>query len=320
MSVLVALAVALASACGFACSTSLQHRVAGTAPESVRGSVQLLRYLVSKPVWVGGLFLSGGALVLHALALHLAAIAVVQPVMIGGVVLAVLVRAALDRRLPSARELVAVTVTALGIAAFVVTTNPTDTDPAVREGVAALLTLVGLLLAAVGVVAAGRLRSSNRLALSLGGCVGILFGLTAGLTKIVASQLASSGVAATLSSWHLYALVIAGVFAIAVNQRAYRVAPLSMSLPMINVVDVTGAVIFGLLVLGEVPAHSPFAIAMQTAAVAAMLVGLWLIARAVDCDRKATADAPELAPLVGSRSHEAGTVADMAEGTADRLG
>lgn len=280
MTVLIALVAALASACGFACSTSLQHRVAGSAPATVRGSAQLLRYLATKPVWVVAFFVSGGSLVLHALALHLAAIAVVQPIMIGGVVLAVLVRAGLDRRWPSWRELVAVSVTVVGIAAFVLTTNPTDTDSSIQGRNGIVLTLASLLLAAGVVYGASRFRSHNRQALSLGACVGVLFGLTAGLTKIVAGEISRAGVEDTVSSWPLYALVIAGAFAIVVNQRAYRIAPLSMSLPMINVVDVVGAVIFGLVVLGEVPAHNPFAIATQTAAVVAMLIGLRLIAKA----------------------------------------
>ncbi|MGH3094853.1 MAG: DMT family transporter [Streptosporangiales bacterium] len=280
MSVLIALAAALASACGFAFSTSLQHRVAGTAPPSVRGSAQLLRYLVTKPLWVVGFLLSGGALVFHAFALHLAPIALVQPIMIGGVVLAVLVRAGLDRRLPSANEVIAVSVTALGIVAFVVTTDPTDTNSSIhgRDGI--VLTLACLVVAGGVAAGASRLRSRNRQALSLGACVGVLFGLTAGLTKIVAGQFASDGIENALLSWPIYALVVAGAFAIVVNQRAYRIAPLSMSLPMINVVDVAGAVLFGLVVLGEVPAHNPLAVATQAAAVVAMLVGLWLIARA----------------------------------------
>lgn len=280
MSVLIALAAALASACGFAFSTSLQHRVAGTAPQHVRGWAQLLRYLATKPLWVVGFVLSGASLVLHAFALHLAPIALVQPIMIGGVILAVLVRSGLDRRLPSANEVIAVSVTALGIAAFVVTTDPTDTDSSIQGRDGIMLTLAGLVLAALVVAGASRLRSSNRQALSLGACVGVLFGLTAGLTKIVAGQFASDGIGHTLMSWPVYALVVAGAFAIVVNQRAYRIAPLSMSLPMINVVDVAGAVLFGLVVLGEVPAHNPLAVAAQVAAVGAMLVGLWLIARA----------------------------------------
>jgi glucose uptake protein GlcU len=41
------------------------------------------------------------------------------------------------------------------------------------------------------------------------------------------------------------------------NQRAYQIAPLSFSMPVVNVVDIVVAILFGVLVFGEAPAHSP---------------------------------------------------------------
>ena len=101
--VLAAIVVAFASTCGFALSTSLQHRSAGQAPASVRDSLGVLRFVVTQPPWLLGIGIGAVAFVLHALALKLGAIAVVQPIMIAGVVLAVPVRTALDRALPSRR-------------------------------------------------------------------------------------------------------------------------------------------------------------------------------------------------------------------------
>ena len=124
LGVIAAAAVAFASACGFALSTSLQHRSAGQAPASVQSSAGVLRFVVTKPAWLLGITIGAGAFVLHAAALKLGAIALVQPIMITGVVLAVPVRAALDRSLPTKGELRSVLITALGLAAFLVVANP----------------------------------------------------------------------------------------------------------------------------------------------------------------------------------------------------
>src|SRR5262245_1293721 len=89
-----AVALGLASASAFATSNALQHRVAGTLPPSVRRAHDVLRHLVTKPVWVGATLISFGAMVLHAVALRMGSIALVQPLMLVGVVLAVPARAA----------------------------------------------------------------------------------------------------------------------------------------------------------------------------------------------------------------------------------
>src|SRR5699024_12296545 len=99
------LVVAIASACGFALSTSLQHRVATHAPAHVTSTVRILRWVMLRPVWIAGALTGVAALGLHALALRLGSLSVVQPIMTSGVVLAVLVPAFPDLRLPSRRLL-----------------------------------------------------------------------------------------------------------------------------------------------------------------------------------------------------------------------
>ena len=52
-------------------------------------------------------------------------------------------------------------------------------------------------------------------------------------------------------------LVAAGLLGTAMNQRAYQLAPISYSMPMVNVVDIMVAVLFGAVVFGELPAPHP---------------------------------------------------------------
>jgi len=276
--VIAALVVAFASTCGFALSTSLQHRSAGLTPTSVRSSFGVLRFVVTQRAWLLGIAIGGVAFVLHALALKLGAIALVQPIMIAGVVLAVPVRAALDRSLPSRRELGSVVITAVGLATFLVLANPVPSTTAPDRQAALLGTLLCLAAAAGMSAVSARAEHPRTRAMLLGVSAGILFGLVAAMIKLVVNDL-GDGPAALLSSWPLWALVGAGVCGTAINQHAYQVAPLSMSMPVLNIVDVLVAIGLGAWVFGEPPAHDPITLVVQAAALARMAVGLHQIAR-----------------------------------------
>ena len=276
---LLAAAVALLSASGFAFSTSLQHRVAGGAPESVQSAAGILRYVVRKPAWLLGSVVGAVALSLHALALKLGAIALVQPLMLTGVVLAVLVRAGLDRRLPERAEVGAVMVISVALAVFLVVANPHPSQAAPDQGLAAVMVVAGVAAAGLVTVAARGVPSPGGRAALLGIAAGILFGLTGGLLKLIGASIDGQHVVSGLLGWPLLAMVAAGVFAIAINQRAYQIAPLAKSMPVLNVVDVLVAVLFGFVVFGERPAHGVLALVVQAAALACLAVGLRRLAQ-----------------------------------------
>ncbi len=117
---------ALLSASAAAFSTSVQHQAAEAAPPSVTGAWGLLGHLVRRPIWLVGQVLGTMALVFHALALSSGPIALVQPLVISGIVLAVPVRAAIAHKLPPRRDVVAVLIAAIGLATFLVVSDPSS--------------------------------------------------------------------------------------------------------------------------------------------------------------------------------------------------
>lgn len=278
-SALLAVVVALVSASGFACSTSLQHREAAGAPESTDGAGRLMRYLLSRPLWLLGIVAGAASFSLHALALRLGPLALVQPVMISGVVLAVPVRAALDRRRPSRPEVAAVATTAAGLALFVVASAPRASGSTPHDGRATLLTLGGLVLVLLTTGFARRLRPPGARGFLLGIAAGVLFGVTAGLVKLIVTNLDPAQPVRLITTWPLWALLCVGLCGTAVNQRAYQAAPLSMSMPVLNIVSPLVALLFGWAVFEEKIAHTPAAVAAMAVASACMLVGLVRIAR-----------------------------------------
>ena len=274
----VAVLLGLMSACAFAASNALQHRVAGTVPADVNRAIGVLAILVRKPVWLVATTISFCAVILHATALRTGSIALVQPLMLVGVVLAVPLRAALERHAPLWPEVRAVLVTMAGLGVIVWSANPAPST-ARPSSTAAGLVVVGGIVTALCVLRLSRRMSARPRAQAavLGANAGVMFGLTAGLLKYVGSAATGPNVGALVLP--AAGLVGAGVLGTAMNQRAYQLASLSVSMPLVNVIDVIVAVMFGAVVFRELPRDSPDMLLLQVAALACLGFGLRQIAQ-----------------------------------------
>lgn len=274
-----AVTLALLSAATFAISTSVQHQAAEKAPESAQSVVALLGYLVRRPLWLLGQLLATCAFALHASALHAGPIAVVQPIVVSGIVWAVPARAAISRRMPSVTELRAVLVTAAGLAVFLVASDPTaGEDASLGAGTIALIGL-GVLVAGAAEVAAARASDRRRKAFFLGVVGGVLFGLVAGFLKLALQELNDGGLGAMLLAWPTYGVLLAGAGGVLTNQRAYRTAGLSASMPALNIVNGLTSLVIGFTVFSEVPRHTPLFLLIEAGALACMAAGLWMLIR-----------------------------------------
>jgi hypothetical protein len=204
----------------------------------------------------------------------------VQPIVVSGIVWAVPARAALSRRLPSVRELQAVLVTASGLAVFLVASNPSAGEHA-SLGLGTLAFVgAGFLVALAANVAASRVRESpRRKAFFLGVVGGVLFGLVAGMLKLALQELNSGGLTALLTAWPTYGLLIAGIGGVTTNQRAYRTAGLSASMPVLNIVNGLTSITIGFTIFSEVPRHSPLMVTLEGLALLAMAIGLLALVR-----------------------------------------
>ena len=251
--VLFAVVAALASAACFAAGSALQQRVAGASSASEESGTSFVARLFRRPSWLVGLGLSAIAFGLHALALSRGDLALVQPVIVSGIVFAVLIRSGLDRRWPPRRTMIWLVLTWVGLALFLLV-RPTPTTNAVRSSLAVVFVLCGCVLAVVAMLLARRSQPDRLRGLLLGSAAGLLFGLVAGLVKLVLAQ-AGHGWAQVLTHWTLWTLIAVGAWAIVLNQRAYQATRISLTAPTLNIAQVVVAIAFGVLVLGE-PAGS----------------------------------------------------------------
>ena len=270
---LVAVGAAVASAATFGMSTSLQHLVSSNA-EDLRPD-RLLLTLLRSPLWLLGAALSAAAFGLHAVALAQGSLVLVQPVIVTGVVFAVLIRAGLDGRLPTRPEGGWALLTWVGLAVFLAATGTHGTR-AHRSGHASVVVAGLVLLAAVGVLAARRRAPGTPgRALRLGAVAGVLYGLVAVLLKLVLSGLETHGYAATLRGWPVWLMVVVGLAAVVVNQRAYQSGRLSVSMPVLNIVNVLVTLVFAAVVMGELPDHSSRSLVVQ--GIGLLVVGLGVV-------------------------------------------
>lgn len=273
----VAVLLGLMSACAFAASNALQHRVAGTVPADVTRALGVLAILARKPVWLVATTISFCAVMLHATALRTGSIALVQPLMLVGVVLAVPLRAVLERQAPSWPEVRAVLVTMGGLGVVLWSADPTPSEAPPSAAAARLLVVSGMVAAVCVLRLSKRMAARPRAqAAVLGANAGVMFGLTAGLLKYVGSAITGPSIGAIV--FPVAGLVAAGVLGTAMNQRAYQLASLSVSMPLVNVIDVIVAVIFGAVVFHEPPGHSADMLMLQIAALACLGFGLHQIA------------------------------------------
>jgi drug/metabolite transporter (DMT)-like permease len=279
--VAVAAVISLSAACGFAFSNALQHRAAGGVPRGVSKVSRVLLHLSRNPWWLAGTGLSFIAMLLHATALRWGSLAFVQPLLLLGLVLAIPVRAALERTRPRPQELRAVAITAVGLATYLSSVRFAPGTAAPRRDVALTMTAVALVLAVVAVAAGRRwCRGRDRLhAGLLGATAGCLFGVSAGMLKLIGADVGGRQVTSSLLALLLVALVGVGILGTAINQRAYQIAPLAFSMPVVNVLGVLVAIVFGAVVFGEVPGHSPAGMVVQLVGLGTLAVGLREIAR-----------------------------------------
>ena len=262
----------------FGAGSSLQHRAASGVPRADTSTTGLVRGLVRRPGWLLGILLSAAAFVLHVGALRHGSLTLIQAVVVSNIVFAVFVRAALDRRLPPRREIAWALGTWAGLSLFVAML---DTHVALRPApppAAEVFVLGAVLVAVVAVGWAHRTTTAARRGFLLASAAGILYGLTAGLIKLVILQ-AGSGALAVLGHWSSWMTLVVGANALLLSQRAYHATRLSITMPILNSADVLVAIAFGTAVFRERVFSSPAHLVGGVAGLLVMGIGVWQLAR-----------------------------------------
>jgi drug/metabolite transporter (DMT)-like permease len=270
--------LALGAALLFALGTVLQQKVAAAAPDHRALRFGFLLELARRPVWLAGLAADMLGYVCQAAALGVGRLAVVQPLLATTVIFALPIGAKLTGHRTTRREVLAAATVAAGLGAFLVLADPSGGRGDATTLGWAIVGAVSVPLC-VGLVLLSRGRSPALKATLLGIATGVLWGVSAGLTKAVVDHL-DEGLLKLLVDWHLYALAVVGWASLTLAQASLQAGALAPAVATQTTMDPIASVAIGTLAFHESLRASPFVVVAAALALAAMLGGLAVLAAA----------------------------------------
>jgi drug/metabolite transporter (DMT)-like permease len=272
----VEIGLALVSAVLFAVGSVLQQKAGMDAPSEGTTSSLLLR-MARRPVWLAGIASDGLGFVAQAAALANGRLAVVQPLLVSSVVFALPCGVWLSGHHARRSDFAAAALVVVALIAFLTIATPSGGrgEAPVRGWL-----IVGIACGAVCVPLGllGRRGTGPRRAAMFGTAAGVLFALTAALTKAVADSL-DMGIVHVIGSWELYALAGVGYASMTFNQLALNTGALAPTVATSGASDPIASVVIGLTLFHESLHASAVQIGATIVALTAALLGMVVLAR-----------------------------------------
>jgi drug/metabolite transporter (DMT)-like permease len=277
-----AVILSLFGSAAYALSSVLQHTTAAQQPPELSLRPGLLLALFRSPLWLLGIVCDVAGFLLQFFALRSGALALVTPLFVFGLVLSIIGAAYIQHRRPTSGEWGTSLIVVIGLAIFLWAAQPGPGRPHTSPAGWVLLFLV------CGVVAGGAIalaQVTRQRALLLGAATGILYGLTAAITEHTGHAL-NHGVLHVLLTWAPYVLAITSIVGLLVNQSAFQAGSLSLSLPIMTVLEPIVAILIGQFLFGEHIASTAGARIGQILGLVITTVGVFALARyAVEPER-----------------------------------
>jgi drug/metabolite transporter (DMT)-like permease len=272
----VEIVLALASAMLFAVGSVLQQRAGVSAPSAGAHAGLVLR-MARRPVWLAGIAADGVAFVAQAAALGIGRLAVVQPLLVASVVLALPLGVRLSGQRVRRSELGAAALVVVALVGFLTIARPSDGRSEARLSDWLVVAVVSAAVCAP-IVLLGRRGPAPRRAALLGTAAGILFALTAALTKAVVDDL-QAGVVHVITSWEPYALAGIGYISMTLNQLALNTGALAATMATSTAADPVVSVVLGLVLFHESLHLTGLRAFATLIALAVALLGVTVLAR-----------------------------------------
>jgi len=277
----VALAVVLALSAGlcYAIAAVVQQRVAAQQAPELSLSLRLIVALAHRPLWLLGIAVDLTAYGLEAAALGVGSVLVVGPLLASGLLFALPFASFRTGRRVTRAEMIPAALITVGLALYVEVGSPAGTASHASHLAWALAATVVIVATSVLVTLGRRAVEPGRRATYYGIATGVVYSLTAVLTKATVDRLHRS-VVPILGHWQLYALLLASVVGLVLNQSAFQAGHVAASLPAISVTNPLLASIMGVVLFGEhLNANGLLAWTVAVASLVAMLVGTFWLAR-----------------------------------------
>jgi hypothetical protein len=273
---------ALAAALSNAIHLMTQHSASEGASDK-EGHWEVIKFLIQQPLWLLGWVAATAGFAFQALALHSGQLSVVQILLVSELVFALLLRRFWVRQHVAKTAWLAALVTSAALGAFIVAAEPHGghLQPNAAEWISSIAVFGGI--AAVLSVLASWGSPVRRVAL-YAVAASITWALMATFIKATTDVLAASGLLGTVTHWPLYALLAAGIIGSVLQQAALQVGPLSVTQPVLVVVDPAVASILSVWIFGERIAVTPAQKVVTSIAFVVMAVGVTVLSRAAPTD------------------------------------
>jgi drug/metabolite transporter (DMT)-like permease len=272
----VAILAALGSALCYAIASVLQREAAAHESSDLSMRPGLLLQLAQRPLWLLGIAGDVLGFVLEFIALSNGALVVVQPLAVSGLLFALPLAAFVAHRRMGGAEWFGALEVVVGLSVFLVVADPSGGD-ATMSSTSWVIVFAATLGPAVALIAVAG-RPGPRRASVLALATGLVYGLTAALTKATGHRL-DEGVATLATSWETYALLVIGLSSMLLSQSAFQAGPLASSLPIFAVAEPIVGILIGTLAFNEHIRHHGLAPLVEAVALAVMLFGAWRLAR-----------------------------------------
>jgi hypothetical protein len=269
--VLLAVVFALAAALSNAVNLLTQHKASISAPRRVKGW-RLALYLPRQPLWLLGVA-----------ALHNGPMSVVQPLLITELIFGLVLRRVWIHQEVAGAAWASVGVVCVTLAVFLAVGEPAggSAAPTAARWLSAGLVLGG----AIAVLTLLGLRGSPvRRAAALAASAGLMASLEASFLKTATQTLSVSGIGGMLTAWPVYAFIVATITGAVLQQGALHVGPLSVSQPLLVIIDPFASIILSVWLFGERFTNSPAKVAIAVVAFAAMAAGVVMLTRTAPQD------------------------------------
>ncbi|MGQ0774926.1 MAG: DMT family transporter [Pseudonocardiales bacterium] len=276
----IAVPAAVVGAASFGLASVIQQRATKQVPTTGTLNPRLLLELIRQPMWVLGVVTVLGGLAMQLIALAYGPLVLVQPLLVTGVLFGAVFSALLAHRGVDRLIVLGALLCTAGLAAFLLLARPSGGTGTLTTG-AALLPLgvtLALLVAGCLVVAARSSGAVHVAALAM--ATGVLYGLTAGLMKVVTNQFRTGGLAEPFGHPVLYIVCAIGPMGFLLSQNTFQQGTLiAPALAMITIVDPLVGVAIGVSWLGERVQSSPAVLAGQVISAAVLIGGIALLAQ-----------------------------------------
>ncbi len=257
----------------------LQQHAAEQEPQAYFLRLQLILDLLRRRRWLLGFGVMITGQLLSAWCVGHLALTLYEPLLATSLIFALALAVPLSHQRLRATELIGAVILSCGVATLSLSREPGT--PHVSFGsFADWPAAAGVAAVAYCFIHAGHRRAGPARATLTGVGAGLVFGISDALTRRTVQILDAHSFHGLVTSWPPYCLVAAALIANWLMQNAFSAAPLHSSLPAITASEPLAGILLGVVVFGDTIDISVGMLAVQAAGIAALVVGVIMVARA----------------------------------------